>query len=50
MGVEIEQGVIGDTEHEHAAIDHAHKDRDPDSELREHNEMAHVHDHERPTG
>ncbi len=37
-------------EHDHAAIDHAHKGRDPETELREHDEMAHTHDHERPTG
>jgi hypothetical protein len=37
-------------EHNHAAIDHAHEGRDAESELRKHNEMAHTHDHERPTG
>lgn len=28
----------------------SHKDRDPESELRKHNEMAHTHDHESPIG
>jgi hypothetical protein len=37
-------------EHNHAAIDHAHKGRDPETELKEHDEMAHIHDHEKPIG
>lgn len=37
-------------EHNHAAIDHAHKGRTPETEISEHEEMAHIHDHERPIG
>ena len=32
----------------HAPLFHAHKGRDEESERKEHDEMAHVHDHEHP--
>jgi hypothetical protein len=37
-------------EHNHASITHAHQGRDPETERREHDEMAHTHDHTDPTG
>ena len=37
-------------EHNHASITHAHQGRDPEAERREHDEMAHTHDHTDPTG
>ena len=36
-------------EHNHTALDHAHQGQDEKSERREHDEMAHVHDHADPT-
>jgi hypothetical protein len=36
-------------EHNHSEMVHGHKDREPDTERREHDEMAHTHDHARPS-
>ncbi len=36
-------------EHNHPVIVHAHRTRSTGSERREHDEMAHTHDHARPT-
>ena len=37
-------------EHNHHGILHAHSGRDPETERDEHEQMAHIHDHEHPTG
>jgi hypothetical protein len=37
-------------EHDHAALLHAHKDRAEESERKDHESVAHVHDHSAPTG
>lgn len=35
-------------EHDHAPLDHAHHTRDEEEERRQHDEMAHIHDHVMP--
>jgi hypothetical protein len=37
-------------EHNHAPLVHAHHKLSEDDERKDHNEMAHIHDHEAPAG